>query len=396
MSRQTWTLANLNVSGSIGLTPAYSVDDGPPHASQTITTDSLIIWRPTGDGAGNIHVITSKPGAPEAHGLGVSTTAAGYTSRTANTSENNSALDPDVRNVYDDMCVRDLDAKCVVSINMGGGYATLRAKPMLHAHYGMTIDALLADLKTDIHDTKSYRVGYDNKKGARIVFHPWLQSKKALGEWTSALSVPRPYSDGTTTLQHNATFGYTDSFPFGGWLMCFSELAPMMNLGVTPTMTIISRLDIQVQLDSSVNHLRMRQHNLTAKQLHDHHDKDKQPSASTSQGDAMEQAFESAMNKSKQKTSRGGNNGFLAKNKKPKPPPVTPGYNQQQTRQSETVSWKPSLRPMASKAAAVIKSATSNKQLRDGLLNVAYHASQQARSRGQQAIRDGELRRRRR
>lgn len=392
MSRHTWTLANLNVSSTIGLTPAYSTDDGPPHAAQTITTDSLIIWRPTGDGAGNIHVITSQPGLPEAHTLGSSTTAANYTSRTLNTSEFNVALDPDVRGVYEDMCVRDLDGKCILSINMGGGYATLRAKPLLHAHFGMTIDALLSELKLDIHDTKSYRIGYDNKKGARYCFHPWVQSKKALGEWTSALSAPRPLSDGTTALTHNQTFGYSDSFPFGGWMMCFSELAPMLNLGVTPSMTIISRLDIQVQLDSSVNHLRMRQHNLTVKQLHDHHDKDKQPSSLPSQGDAMTQAFDSAIAKSKQKPSKG----FLAKNKKAGPPPP-PSNNQLKARQ-EAPSWKPSLRPLADKAAAVINSAASNKQLRKGLLNIAYQASEMQRSRthGQNAIRNGDLRRRRR
>jgi len=395
MSRHTWTLANLSVSSTIGLEPAYSAADGPPNAAQTITMDSLIIWRPTGDGAGNVHVINSQPGLPEAHTLGSSSTTAGYSSWTSNTSEFNVALDPNIRSVYDNMCVRDLDGKCILSINMGGGYATIRAKPLLHAHFGMTIDALLSELKLDIHDTKSYRIGYDNKKGARYCFHPWVQSKKALGEWTSALSAPRPVDDGTTALQHNSTFGYSDSFPFGGWIMCFSELAPMLNLGVTPSMTIISRLDVQVQLDSSVNHLRMRQHNLTVKQLHDHHEKDKQPNSLPNQGDAMTQAFDSAIAKSKQKQPA---KGFLAKNRKAGPPPPPPSNNQLKARQQETSSWKPSLRPLADKAANVINSATSNKQLRKGLLNIAYQASemQRSRTRGQNAIRNGELRRRRR
>jgi len=399
MSRHTWTLANLATINAFTVTAidaTYNPDEGPPHASQVITPDSLIIWRPSGDGAANLHVISSKPGLPDPHVLNNSTTIADYASRNLNTSESNSALDPNVRSVYEDMCVRDLDAKCVISINMGGGYATLRAKPLLHAHFGKNIDQLLSELKTDIHDTKSYRIGYDNKKGARIVFHPWLQSKKALGEWTSELSAPRPLDDGTTTLQNNPTFGYSDSFPFGGWMMCFSELAPMLNLGATPTMTIVSRLDVQVQLDSTVNHLRIRQHNLTAKQLHDHHEKDKQPNVHASQGDAMAHAFESAIQKTKQKPP-GGGKGFLAKGKKSKPQPAAPAPRRD-LRPPEAASWKPSLRPLAEKAAAVMNTATSNKQLRDGLLNIAYHANnmQRARSGGQNAIRNGELRRRRR
>jgi hypothetical protein len=133
----------------------------------------------------------------------------------------------------------------------------------------------------------------------------------------------------------------------------------------------------------------VRQHNLTVKQLHDHHDKDKQPNSLPDQGDAMSQAFDSAMAKSKQKRPT---KGFLAKNKKAGPPPPT-GNNQPKVGQ-EASSWKPSLRPLADKAAAVINSAASNKQLRKGLLNIAYQANemQRSRTRGQNAIRNGDLR----
>jgi len=310
-------------------------------ANKNINNETLLMWHPTGNGAGtftviNVNLSVTGGSDPIAIKDCVDNTA-GHFTNVNRMSTYSLPIDPNVRSSYPDDCVRDIDAKCVLSVNMGGGYASLKAKRMLHHHFDMTPMAIVQELKSDLHDTKTLRVGYDNKKGARFEFHPWTQSPKALGEWTSAKANPRLLDDAGAETITAPRPGYNDSFPFGGYFFCFSELAPLLNTGAAASISVYVRQDIQVQLSSSMNHLRMTAHNLTHPQFEKHHLKDKQPRTTSATGDAVGALFNSELKGGK----KGGTRGMKPnKNGKPNSRRTQPADENKQKAKSQGSSVK--------------------------------------------------------
>jgi hypothetical protein len=105
-------------------------------------------------------------------------------------------------------------------------------------------------------------IGGGGRKDKRIVFHKWVQSRKAVGEFTVA-KIPNPVTlaNGTTLPEDEETSTggmqaiYTDEFPYGGWIFMFENIAPA-TYGSVPYVRMASVVEIQIQLSLAENHLK--------------------------------------------------------------------------------------------------------------------------------------------
>lgn len=255
------------------------------------TIKDIFLWNPTGDGRGNLHHIATAgydhplntlygngmwnflPGPVTAATHGRDDPVDARTIACANYI-NTPILDPDVRALYPKSSCRTTDAKCVLDVDMGGGNCTIRAVKFTKEMSSYTPQQLHAHILADRHSTHVFDVGKDGKQAKRIIFPKWVQSRKAVGEFTAsrvwnsiAQSVDgagavNPISHGATGMPGDAeTLGngmsalYTDEFPYGGWAFMFENIAPKP-VGTVPWMRWVSVVEIQVQLSLAENHLR--------------------------------------------------------------------------------------------------------------------------------------------
>ena len=308
-----------------------------------VNTETLILWNPTANGDGNVtlyntgsqstHVIYQMDRPANSWYTGNMGSSDPSTRRFYNTL----ALDTDIRASYPSQAVRSVDARLVVSANFGGGYGDLHIKALLPHMFRMTPREIIDELKSDAHDVKVKRIGYDGKSARRLVFHPWLQSRKAFGEWTEEGPYARPlYGDLDPDEYTSAKEGsYSDQHPFGGYVMCFPTICPAA-YGALPSIQILSRLDVQILLKSSSNHLRSLKTTHSIDALNKHHLKDKPIEDASTNTDAMKTLFESSLSKtsrpqamSKAKTGKGAIRGSGGGDKRPTMAKQHPGVTQQ-------------------------------------------------------------------
>jgi len=224
------------------------------------TIHDLFLWNPTGDGRSNLSQI-STTGTMKDTPLNDVATYWNYTAGPvpvafASYGNIHSAThDPDVRALYPDAPCRTTHAKCVVDVNMGGGAATLRAVPFTKDMASKTPAEIRAEMLSDRHVVTIFDIGGKGHTDRRITFSKWVQSRKAVGEFTTAkLAVPTQPVDQESGIAGYSAL-YTDEFCYGGWIFLFENIAPAM-FGSVPYMRAYSVVDIQVQLSLGDNHLK--------------------------------------------------------------------------------------------------------------------------------------------
>jgi hypothetical protein len=254
------------------------VDGVVPFNAEYFTHTDIVIWNPNGDGRSNIsHISTTGtmkdtplnkehpfpytlldhwqfgPDAPVA-----TSTVIGNI--------DNSTHDPDVRALYPHAPCRTTHAKCVVDINMGGGSATLRAVPLTKDMFFHSPKVLRERILADRHTVKVLEVGGRGAKDRRFTLSPWVQSRKAVGEFSVAKHNPAEFIQNATLenahpqdseLPNTRGYAaiYTDEFCYGGWVLCFENIAPPLQ-GTSPWIRIATTLKLQIQLSLEDNHLR--------------------------------------------------------------------------------------------------------------------------------------------
>lgn len=238
-----------------------------PFSNDTMSVHDLMLWNPTGDGRGNISQLDTQ-GSFRTFALNDPSSwwhfGAGPVASTfaCHASINSPIHDPDVRALYPQAPCRTTDAALCVDVNMGGGAATLRAAPFTKDMSNMSPLDLRNHIMADRHTVSVIDIGGGGKKDKRIVFHKWVQSRKAVGEFTVA-KIPNPVTlaNGTTQPEDEETSTggmqaiYTDEFPYGGWIFMFENIAPA-TYGSVPYVRMASVVEIQVQLSLAENHLK--------------------------------------------------------------------------------------------------------------------------------------------
>lgn len=248
-----------------------------PFSNDYMTVHDVILWNPTGDGRANLSQLKTD-GAMKDYALNEATQWWHFgpgpigTGFTSHADIHSPILDPDVRTLYPNSPCRTTDAKLVVDVNMGGGAATIRAAPFTKDMCKMTPAAIRDHLLAD-HDIVSViDIGGGGSDDKRIAFPKWVQSRRAVGEFTvSKLNLPletQP-TDGETQSVGMAAL-YTDEFCYGGWVFIFENIAPA-TYGSVPYIRMASAVEIQVQLSLGDNHLKERGEAYAfAKYLRDH------------------------------------------------------------------------------------------------------------------------------
>lgn len=234
-----------------------------PANGQVISTDELMFWFPDATGAANLVTTRIEGGITNAVKLArvlggpggyniypgaiieKQTTSYGYTASTH---------DPDVRALYPHSPVRPTHACCVIDVNMGGGHGRLRATPVTKDMFGMPLHTLQASLMSDAHTVHKLPVGGQMTK--RFKFKPWVQSRRALGDFSIRTKPLIDAEIGEVTSDHFRA-GYHDEFPYGGWMFAFENIS-MAAMGAVPLVTITSSVTIQVQLGLGENHMAHR------------------------------------------------------------------------------------------------------------------------------------------
>lgn len=275
----TLSAANQGTTGSFGnltVTPNGNAD--------LTTTDELMFWFPDATGAGNI--LTTKIAEGITDTTMLSRTLKAYkmgqglqheVQKTNMYRYTVPALDPDVRASFGDAAVRTTAARCILDINMGGGHGRLRATPVTKDMFNMKMWQIQAHLMADAHTV--HKIQLSGSETKRLKFEPWIQSRRALGDYTTRsnpyhddedTSIPRPGAAERTTADQGIYYsnGYSDQFPFGGWVFAF-EFVSMSAMGAIPLMTMTSSVTVQVQLPLSMNHLAHRGKATALKAWHD-------------------------------------------------------------------------------------------------------------------------------
>lgn len=357
-------LGNPVISPFYQLTEAEALTAGismSPHRNSSIidtrsfvNTETLIMWNPSANGDGNVTVYNTGPDSTSKLQSLDRMAGEWYKGNMGNADPairrfyNTLDLDSNVRANYPAQAVRSVDARMVVSANFGGGYGDLHVKALLPHMWRMTPRQILTELKTDMHDVKIKRFGYDGKPARRLVLHPWLQSPKAFGEWTEEGPEERPlHGDIEPDVYTNDRDGaYSDQHPFGGYVMCFPTICPA-TYGALPSLHILSRLDIQILLKSSSNHLRSIKTTHSTEDLKRHHQKDKPIEDARTDTDATKTLFESSLNKpkamSKAKTGKGAIRGSGGGDKAPSMAKQHPAVTQQMKSYAKTAidnAWR--------------------------------------------------------
>lgn len=253
-----------------------------PFGDAFMTIHDLIIWNPTGDGRANlsqIHTNGTRKDVQLDSGAGwwnfsAGPLADGYVSRN---NIHSPIHDPDVRGLYPESPCRTTDAKLCVDVNMGGGSATVRAVPFTKDMAKLSPKELHQHILADRHVVQVIDIGGDGKRDKRLCFPKWVQSRKAVGEFSNAkiaypaltgspgsyvqpnLSWDAPPTDvdgdGLTFQGHYPQTIYSDEFCYGGWVFMFENIAPAA-YGSLPFIRMASVVNIQVQLSLADNHIR--------------------------------------------------------------------------------------------------------------------------------------------
>jgi hypothetical protein len=229
-----------------------------PFSDDYMTVHDVMLWNPTGDGRANLSQLKTD-GAMQHNWLadpiwhyGAGPVATTYGSH----ADINSPIhDPDVRGLYPESSCRTTDAKLVVDVNMGGGAATIRAAPFTKDMGKMTPGQIRAHLLADRHVVTVIDIGGSGATDKRICFPKWVQSRKAVGEFTSAKIVPPSLPTDDETGRSGMGALYTDEFCYGGWVFIFENISPAA-YGSVPYVRMVSVVEIQVQLSLSDNHLK--------------------------------------------------------------------------------------------------------------------------------------------
>jgi hypothetical protein len=238
-----------------------------PFSDDYMTVHDLVLWNPTGDGRANLSQLKTD-GTHGAYLLDEPYWAWNFCAGPVpavygcSTDINSPIHDPDVRALYPNAPCRTTDASLVVDVNMGGGAATIRAAPFTKDMCKMTPATIRNHLLADRHTVSVIDIGgHDPRSGGakdkRIIFPKWVQSRKAVGEFTVAkinLPLTTQPDDGETDSKGMAAL-YTDEFCYGGWVMMFENIAPAA-AGSVPFVRMASVVTIQVQLSLSDNHLK--------------------------------------------------------------------------------------------------------------------------------------------
>lgn len=237
---------------------------GPAFSNDYMTTHDLMLWNPTGDGRANLSQLKTNGVMADRTlantlgnvlwNFGAGPVASGYT---CSGDIHSPIHDPDVRGLYPNSPCRTTDARLVVDINMGGGSATIRAAPFTKDMCNMTAGSIRDHLLADRHVVSVIDIGGGGTRDKRIVFPKWVQSRKAVGEFTVAkLNMPATTQpDDAETPSSGMAALYTDEFCYGGWVFVFENIAPA-SYGSVPFIRMASAVEIQVQLSLQDNHLR--------------------------------------------------------------------------------------------------------------------------------------------
>lgn len=233
-----------------------------PFSNDYLTVHDVMLWNPTGDGRANLSqlridgAMASYPLNESYHWwhFGAGPVPTGFTSHT---DIHSPIHDPDVRALYPDSPCRTTDAKLVVDVNMGGGAATIRAAPFTKDMCKMTPAQIRNHLLADRHVVSIIDIGGGGAKDKRICFPKWVQSRKAVGEFTvTKINVPsNTQPDDAETISKGMGALYTDEFCYGGWVFIFENISPAV-YGSVPYVRMVSVVEIQVQLSLSDNHLK--------------------------------------------------------------------------------------------------------------------------------------------
>jgi len=249
-----------------------------PFNAEYFTHTDIMIWNPNGDGRSNISHISTTGTMKDTplnkeHVFPYSThdhwqfgPTAPVAASTVIGNIDNSLHDPDVRALYPHAPCRTTRAKCVVDVNMGGGSATLRAVPLTKDMFYHSPKVLRERILADRHTVKVLEVGGRGAKDRRFTFQPWVQSRKAVGEFSVAKQAGGVFVQNATHETADPTDGeqsntrgyaamYTDEFCYGGWVLCFENISPPLQ-GTSPWLRIATTLKLQIQLSLEDNHLR--------------------------------------------------------------------------------------------------------------------------------------------
>lgn len=262
--------------------------------TDTTQPSTLLVWNPTASGGHNLYRAQVATG----QGLPVSSIFMDQTTFQASWHCVSTPMVPDVRAAYPGSAVRVTGATCVLDVDMGGGTAKLRVAPLTPHLMGSTIESVVEMLSSDIHTVDTIDLGRNGKGSTRLQLSPWTQSRKALGEWTTAGAIrsligdvdtapPGSSADVTTDKQGS----YSDNHPFGGYVMIIDEVYTAVQ-GSQPNITVVSTVDIQVQLPPSLTHLKM-EHDLSLKAFMDkyQHAQPEKPTTGKSGNSATDQAM---------------------------------------------------------------------------------------------------------
>lgn len=244
-----------------GGTPIDLTSGTTPFSNDYMTVHDVMLWNPTGDGRANLSQLKTN-GTMAAYTLdeplhwwhfGAGPIPSTFT---CHADINSPILDPDVRSLYPDSPCRTTNAKLVVDVNMGGGAATLRAAPFTKDMIKMTPAQIRDHLLADRHVVSVIDIGGGGAVDKRIHFPKWVQSRKAVGEFTVARNLPHDTQpvDGETSKSGMPAI-YTDEFCYGGWVFIFENISPAI-YGSVPYVRMVSCVEIQVQLSLADNHLK--------------------------------------------------------------------------------------------------------------------------------------------
>jgi hypothetical protein len=304
-----------------------------------MTINDLIFWNPSGDGRANLSQIRTngtRKDVPIDSGAGWWNFSAGPVDAPYVSKDNihSPIHDPDVRALYPVSPCRTTDAKLCVDVNMGGGSATIRAVPFTKDMCKLSPKQLREHILADRHVVQVIDIGGDGKRDKRLCFPKWVQSRKAVGEFTNAKLIYPALTAPPNSVQSDLAYNtppvdidgdglvsdtstsfpqtiYSDEFCYGGWVFMFENIAPA-TYGSLPFIRMASVVNIQVQLSLADNHLReLGPAKDFARFIHDHQQSTKPGKVGTKnvQGSPVEDAMGSLQTKA------------LANKSKPSAPP---------------------------------------------------------------------------
>jgi hypothetical protein len=214
---------------------------GSGWATNEFTTDSVFFFLPTYAGSMLYHYGTGQTGE-------FGTLGTGYISQ-ANALRIENDPSPIVI-VSGTERVMPLGAGCGISIAMGQNTGVFRARRITRSDTLLTIAEIKSELDSDIHATTEWTV-----TGSRTIrLQAGVQNRNMLAH----------YNDAKTTISN-----LPDSEALGGWVFGFSGLALGVNVPA-PMMRIHCTMRLQIELDSSTNHLRDSLPGVSAELLQKH------------------------------------------------------------------------------------------------------------------------------